>query len=77
MMAATIQRDQASAAGESTPTASLLTMALPAQMAMQEKGNKKASGIAISRKSRGYFWRQYRGSTGLASAAPPGQNWLT
>ncbi|MGL6372795.1 hypothetical protein ACSZMY_03790 [Aeromonas hydrophila] len=55
MMAATIQRDQASAAGESTPTASLLTMALPAQMAMQEKGNKKASGIAISRKKQRVF----------------------
>ncbi|MNR68708.1 hypothetical protein D3C85_1934240 [compost metagenome] len=48
-MAATIQRDQASAAGESIPTASLLTMPLPAQIAMQEKGNRKARGIAISR----------------------------
>jgi hypothetical protein len=54
-IAATIQRDQASAAGESTPTASMLTIPLPAQMAMQEKGNRKARGIAISRK-RGWVF---------------------
>ncbi|GAA0454627.1 hypothetical protein GCM10009412_30020 [Aeromonas salmonicida subsp. achromogenes] len=69
-MAATIQRDQASAAGESNPTASLLTMALPDQMAMQEKGNKKARGVTLCTETIRYFRREYKGANKIRKHSP-------
>ena len=70
------QRDQARAAGESTPTASLLTMPLPAQMAMQEKGKQERRCASRYPEKGAGISREYREANRISKRSDAGATML-